>query len=164
MAYNAYVKFDDIDGGSTEKGHEKWASITKHYHESKQPASFTQQAAGRSAEAVEFGEYFFEMPTNPAIPKLQDAHWGGKILKEVTMHCTRSGGSSPVTYLEVKLTNALVSSIVSNGDPTGEYQFPTEKVGLTFEKIEVTFTSQKPTGEAAGKIAAKWHVAQGTAA
>ena len=161
MAYNAYVKFDDIDGGGTHKGYEKCVQITKHYHESKQPAASTQQAAGRTAEAVEFGEFFFEMPTNPAIPKLQDAHWNGKILKEVTMSCTRSGGTAPIEYYKVKMTNALVSTMVSNGDPSGDPQFPTEKVGLTFEKIETTFTGQKPTGEAAGKISANFHVGQG---
>jgi len=162
--YYVFAQFKDIKGASSYKGYEEWVQVLEHHHESKQPHVATQQVMGRTAEQVEVGPYVLYMPFTVASPKLQEAHWGGKIVPEVTIHFTRAGGDKPLVYKEVKLTKVLVSSYQNSGDPKGEPQVPTDRVELTFETISVKATGQKPDGAPGGNVAAAWHVAQGAPA
>jgi type VI secretion system secreted protein Hcp len=164
MAFDAYMNFGDIKGDSTAKDHKDWVVVTKYEHDLAQPASTTQKGVGgRSAEAVQFSEFKIWKFVDAATPKLFEAACKGTHIPEVTLDVMRAGGD-PVKYLEIKLKEVLVSSIVHLGDPKGENQFPTEVVGMTFGQIAYTYTKQGADGKAAGNVAAKWNVAQGAAA
>jgi len=162
--FNAFAKFGDIKGDSTDKDHKDWAAITGFRHSVTQPPSVLQNTSGgRTAEAVEFSEFEVDKMHDGATPKLYEAACKGTHIPEVTIDLVKAGGS-PVKYTEIKLKNVLISGIIHNGDPNGTNQFPTETVKMTFGAIEWTFTKQKETGEAAGNVATKWNVTQGAAA
>jgi len=165
MAFNAFVNFGDIKGESTDKDHKDWVTILQYDHAVKQPASVTQKSAGgRGAEEVDHSEFTITKLVDAATPKLYEAACKGTHIPEVTVELWRAGGESPVKYMEFKLKEVLISHVGHDGNPTGEAQFPTEVVKMTYGYIEWTYTKQKPDGSAAGNVAAKWNVAQGAAA
>lgn len=165
MAFNAFVNFGDIKGESTDKDHKDWVMITGYSQSVTQPPSVTQKSAGgRSAEAATFSEFTVTKLMDAATPKLFEAACKGTHLKEVTIDLLRAGGDSPVKYMEIKLKEVMISGVIHHGDPTGESQFPTETINMTYGAVEYTYTKQKPDGTASGNVAAKWNVAQGAAA
>jgi len=164
MAFNAFVNFGDIKGESTDKEHKDWVMIQSYSHDIAQPPSVTQKTAGgRSAEAVTHSEYKVVKLLDAATPKLFEACCKGTHIPEVTIELVRAGGD-PLKYMTTKLKEVMISGISHNGDPTGDAQFPTETISMTYGAIEHTYTKQKPDGSAAGQVAAKWNVAQGVAA
>jgi type VI secretion system secreted protein Hcp len=165
MAFNAFANFGDIKGESTDKDHKDWVMITSYNQSVTQPPSVTQKSAGgRSAEAATFSEFTITKLMDAATPKLFEAACKGTHIKEVTIELSRAGGDSPVKYMEIKLKEVMISGVIHNADPTGESQFPTETVNMTYGAVEYTYTKQKPDGTASGNVAAKWNVAQGAAA
>jgi type VI secretion system secreted protein Hcp len=165
MAFNAFANFGDIKGESTDKDHKDWVMITSYNQSVTQPPSVTQKSAGgRSAEAATFSEFTITKLMDAATPKLFEAACKGTHLKEVTIDLLRAGGDSPVKYMEIKLKEVMISGVIHNADPTGDAQFPTETINMTYGAVEYTYTKQKPDGTAAGNVAAKWNVAQGAAA
>lgn len=165
MAFNAFANFGDIKGESTDKDHKDWVMITSYSQSVTQPPSVTQKSAGgRSAEAATFSEFSITKLMDAATPKLFEAACKGTHLKEVDIELLRAGGDSPVKYMAIKLKEVMISGIIHNADPTGDAQFPTETVNMTYGAIEYTYTKQKPDGTASGNVAAKWNVAQGAAA
>jgi type VI secretion system secreted protein Hcp len=165
MAFNAFAKFGDINGESTDKDHANWVMITSYTQSVTQPPSVTQKSAGgRSAEAATFSEFTITKLMDAATPKLFEAACKGTHIKEVNIELLRAGGDSPVKYMEIKLKEVMISGVIHNADPTGDAQFPTETISMTYGAIEYTYTKQKPDGTASGNVAAKWNVAQGAAA
>jgi type VI secretion system secreted protein Hcp len=164
MAFNAFVDFGDIKGESTDKDHKDWVMITKYEHEITQPASVTQKTAGgRTAEAVQHSEFVITKLIDAASPKLLEAACKGTHLPKVTVELWRAGGD-PVKYMEIKLSEVLISGVVHDASSSTSEQFPTEVIKMTYGAIEWTYTKQKPDGTAGGNVAAKWSLSQGAAA
>jgi len=165
MAFNGFANFGDIKGESTDKDHKDWVMILAFNHGISQPASHSMKTAGgRSAEEVSHGEFQIVKLLDAASPKLLEACCKGTHIPEVVVELWRSGGDKPVKYMEYKLKEVLISSVNSNGDPTGTAKFPTESVGLSYGAIEWTYTKQDEKGSAKGNVAAKWSVSQGAVA
>jgi len=164
MAFNSFANFGDIKGESTDKDHKDWVMILGFSHGIAQPASHSMKTAGgRSAEEVSHDPFVITKLLDAATPKLYEACCKGTHIPEVTIECWRSGGD-PVKYMEFKLKEVLISSVMSSGDPSGSAKFPTESVSLAYGAIEWTYTKQDEKGAAKGKVAAKWNVSQGAAA
>ena len=165
MAFNGFINFGDIKGESTDKDHKDWVTILKYDHAVRQPASVTQKSAGgRAAEEADHSPFSITKLLDAATPKLYEAACKGTHIPEVVVELWRAGGDKPVKYMEFKLKEVLISGVIHNGDPSGQHQFPTETIKLTYGYIEWTYTKQKPDGSAAGNVAAKWNVSQGAAA
>jgi type VI secretion system secreted protein Hcp len=165
MAFNAFIKFDGIKGEVLEKDHKDWVAATKVTFNISQPASFTRQAtSGGTAEAVEFSPLTIEKLIDMASPKLLEAASKGKSLKEVTIDYQKAGGDKPIKYLEIKLSDVIISGINHSGDPKGDYQYPVEQISMTYGKIVQTYTQQKPDGSAGGNVSYGHDVTTGAAA
>ena len=165
MAFNAFANFGDIKGESTDKDHKDWIMVLQYDHAIVQPPSVNQKTAGgRSSEEVNHSEFSIVKLLDAATPKLYEAACKGTHIKEVVIELWRAGGDKPVKYMEFKLKEVLISGVIQNGNPSGEFKFPTETIKLTYGAIEWTYTKQKPDGTAAGNVAAKWSVAQGAVA
>ena len=165
MAFNAFVNFGDIKGESTDKDHKDWVGITSYSQSVTQPDAATQRrtAGGGSAESAQFSEFRIEKLMDAATPKLLEACCKGTRLKEVAIELVRAGGD-PLRYMEIKLKEVMISGVIQHGDSTGAAQFPTETINMTCGAIEWTYTRQNPDGTAAGDVATKWNVAQGSEA
>jgi type VI secretion system secreted protein Hcp len=162
--FNAFANFGDIKGECTDDKHKDWVMLLGFSHEVKQPASISQKTAGgRSAEEVQHGEFTLAKLTDAATPKLYEAACTGTHLPEVVIEVVRAGGD-PLVYYKVALKQVLISGVVHDGNPSGDAQFPSELVKMTYGAIEWTYTKQKPDGTAGGNIAAKWSLEKGVAA
>ena len=163
--FNAFVNFGDIKGEVTEKDHKDWVAATKIQFEVTQPPSVTQQTAGgRSAEAAQFSELIIRKLCDKASSPLFLAACKGTHLPKVIIDYMRAGGDKPVKYLEITLSQVLISGFRHLGDPKGDEKFPVEEVRMTYGAIEKTYIQQKPDGTAGGNVAAKWDLTQGAAA
>jgi type VI secretion system secreted protein Hcp len=165
VAFNAFMKLGDIKGECTDKDHKDWILVQSFSHGITQPPSVTQKSAGgRSAEEVHHSEFSVTKLLDAATPKIHEAACKGTHIAEVTLELFRAGGDKPVKYMKYTFKEVLISGVISNGDPLGALQFPTETVKLTYGEINWEYTQQKPDGTAAGQIAAKWSLAKGATA
>ncbi len=157
MAFDSFIKIDGIPGESTDEKHKEWIEIISYDHHIEQPASSTASSVGgATAERVNHGTFNIVHQLDKATPKLLEACCTGKHIKEVTIEFCRAGGDK-VKYMEIKLEQVLISSLVESGSTTGASGFPTETVALSYGKIKWTYTQQKrEDGSAGGNVSAGW--------
>jgi type VI secretion system secreted protein Hcp len=155
MAFDAFLKIEGIPGESTDDKHKDWIEVLSFSNGISQPASATASSAGgATAERANFQDFTISKLLDKASPKLMLACADGTHIKEVKMEICRAGGDK-VKYMELKLSNCIVSS-VSVGGGGGE---PTETTSFNFGKIEWIYTQQKRAdGSGGGQVAAGWNL------
>ena len=157
MAFDTFIKIDGIPGESTDDKHKDWIEIVSFDHRIEQPASSTASSVGgATAERVNHGTFNVVHQLDKATPKLLEACCTGKHIKDVTIELCRAGGDK-VKYMEIKLEQVLISSVVENGSSSGDSGFPSEAVAFSYGKIKWTYTQQKRSdGSAGGNVSAGW--------
>ena len=157
MAFDAFIKIDGIPGESSDDKHKEWIEVLSFKHQIEQPASSTASSVGgATAERVNHGSFIIMHNLDKATPKLLEACCTGKHIKEATIELCRAGGDK-LKYMEIKLEQVLISSVMDNGSSTGESGFPSETVALSYGKIKWTYTQQKrEDGSAGGNVSAGW--------
>src|SRR5690606_288522 len=155
MAFDAFLKIDGIPGESTDDKHKDWIEVTHFKQSMSQPASATASSAGgATAERVDFGTFDIKHLMDKASPKIYDACATGKHIKEVILEVCRACGDKQ-KYLEVKLEQVIVSTVVSDG--TSGEGFPSESVSFSYGKIKWTYTQQKRAdGTGGGNVNSGW--------
>ncbi len=153
MAFDAFIKIKDIEGESSDSKHSGWIEITDCDMEINQTISNTASSAGgASAERADFSDFRFSKQMDKASPKLALACADGTHFDAITVELCRAG-TDKVKFMEVKLTNTIISSIALSA--SGE--FPSESVALHYGKIEWNYTQQnRQGGIASGNVAAGW--------
>ena len=137
-----YLKLGSIEGGATEKDHDKWIEIGS-----------MQFGTGRGID-MNVGSTTNRSATQPSISEItlsktldgssNNLFYEAVIGKgvEAKIHFTRSEGEKMETYLEYTLEAAMVSSysVSSGGD------VPSESISLNYTKIEIKHTPTKTDG------------------
>jgi type VI secretion system secreted protein Hcp len=132
-----YVQIDGIQGDATQENHKKWmdvASLNWGVHRAVSTPSGSSQ--NREASEPVIGEIRLTKAMDGASLKLFEAAATGNQGKAVTIHLVTTG-SPGSTYMEYKLTNALVSGYQVN--TTGDR--PVEEVTLNFTKVDLKYTT-----------------------
>jgi type VI secretion system secreted protein Hcp len=80
-------------------------------------------------------------------PLLQQAAATGEVLKEVTIQLDKPSAHRN-SYLQIKLTNVLVSGIsliggIGNGSGPGSYGDPVEQISLVYANIQYVYSDGK---------------------
>ena len=161
MGFNAYVNFGDIKGESTDKDHKDWVVITSYKQSVTQAVAAHQAGVARVGKAT-FSEFAIVKRLDVASPKLFEAACQGTDLKEVTIELVHASGNAP--YLQIKLSDVVITGVFDDAEATGNAQYPTETVNMSYGVIQITYTRQKADGTAAGNVAAKWNVTKGAVA
>lgn len=123
-AYGAgYVKFDGVDGESTDKEHKDWINLL----------SFSQGMEMQKDSATARGQYDVSdivvvKELDKSSPKLTESIAMGKVFPKVEIHLD----SGKQTYYVYELTNVMITSYSISGTGTDR---PTEEFSLNFEKI-----------------------------
>lgn len=123
-AYGAgYVKFDGVDGESTDKDHKDWINLL----------SFSQGMEMQKDSATARGQYDVSdivvvKELDKSSPKLTESLAMGKVFPKVEIHLD----SGKQTYYVYELTNVMITSYSISGTGTDR---PTEEFSLNFEKI-----------------------------
>jgi type VI protein secretion system component Hcp len=161
-----YFKFEGADGGSTDKGYEKWVIGhkynvlgTRQLMTSVGGANLTGQQ--RMTGSTVLGPIEGIMNTDKSAPKLLSACLGGKPVKKVEIvETTTVGGKSELNnYFE--LSDVLVTLIDVGGDGKGNQQ---TRVLLMPTKIKHKYQEIDPKdGSVKGSVEGEADVMAGTA-
>jgi type VI secretion system secreted protein Hcp len=157
MAFDTFLKISDIPGESTDDKHKDWIEITSFSHGVDQPYSDTASSAGgATAERADFDSFTITKEVDIASPKLYEASFTGKHLKEVIIEACRSG-TDKQKYLEIKMEQVLITSYRQNGGDS----FPTEYVSFRPGKITMTYVKQqRDGGQMGGNVVTGWDLTQ----
>ena len=152
-----YVKFTgpDIKGESQDKDHKDWLEVASWEHAMRQPKSATASSAGgHTAERVEHSEMLFAKDIDLVSPLLYQHCSGGTTFKEVIIEFMRADGEGKrVKYMEIKLMNVLVGSVLPSVISEG---LPTEKFSLKYAAVSWKYTQQKIGGGTGGSTPGAW--------
>lgn len=152
-----YIKFGspDIKGESQDHDHPNWIEASAWSHSIVQPKSATASTAGGfTAERCEHGDMAFTKDIDLVSPQLFQACSGGTTFHDVQVDFMRADGEgNRVKYLEVRLKNAIVSSVNPSVQDEG---LPTEHFTLKYAAIQWRYTQQKIGGGQGGSSQGAW--------
>jgi type VI secretion system secreted protein Hcp len=132
----AYLKFDGIDGESTDKDHKGWIDIESFSQTINRDGDST---GTRSRGAAILGDIVVAKELDKSSPKLAESVLIGNVFPKVEIHLTSSAGA---TYYAYELTNVMVTSYSISGDAD---QIPMEEFSLNFEKLVGKSTTDTQT-------------------
>src|SRR5262245_11332810 len=157
MATDYFLKLTDVEGESSQKGHEGQIDLLSwSWGESNSGSS--SEGGGSGSGKVNMQDFNFAMKINKASPALFKFCASGTHIKEGTLTCRRAG-KEPRPYLSIKFTDCLVSSFQTGGSSGDEV--PTDQISLNFSKIEYSYTPQKADGTLGTAIPAAYDLKTG---
>jgi type VI secretion system secreted protein Hcp len=149
MAANYFLKFTpDIPGESKQQGFEGQIEILSFSWGVSQAGGFSFAGGGGVAQA-NVQDLSVSFRQNKSSPKVMEACASGKHFDEVLLTCLRAAGDKAEKYLEITLTDVIISSYQTGG--SGD-DFPIESMSLNFAKVKEEFFEQddKGVGKSAG--------------
>ena len=158
MAVDTYIKIDTVDGESKVKGFENNIEVLAWSWGASQSGTFHKGTGGAGAGKVNVNDISITKYVDAASTVLLSSVCKGSHFKDAKIVCRKSGGDSPVDFLEIKLENVMVTGY-STGGSHGE-ELVTENVTLNFEKFEMKYRTQDEKGKKGGEKIAKWNMAK----
>jgi type VI secretion system secreted protein Hcp len=156
LALDAFLKVQGIPGESRDDKHKDWIEVLSWTLSETQAARVGGSAGGAGSGKVDMKDFKVTMRASKASPKLFGACAKGEHIKEVRLEATRSGGNKQ-KFLEIKLSDVLVSSFLSMGSSGSGDAYPMEEVLFNFGKIEIIYTEMdSKTGNAKGNVQFQW--------
>jgi type VI secretion system secreted protein Hcp len=132
-----------IDGEATEKGHEKWITLSGYDGDATAPTSGT---GGGGVGKVQLTPIVITKPIDKSTPKLFEALVSGRRLPEVQIDFVRPDGKGgDEAYYSVKLEQVVVTS-VHQSDAGKASGHTLEQVSLDFQSIEITYGDETASG------------------
>jgi type VI secretion system secreted protein Hcp len=108
MGFDAFIKFDDIEGESTDSKHAGWIEIINFDLDIGQRVSRTASSAGGgTTERADFSEFNFSKLLDRATPKLTLACAAGTHFNRIVIEICRAGNNK-VKFMEYILTNCII--------------------------------------------------------
>lgn len=155
MAFDAYIKIDNIPGEALDNNHKDWIEALSYQFGLSQNISETASSAGGASAGKAFlSDLQVSKHVDKASPKLFEAAASGTHIPKITIHVNRAGGTQ-VKYLEITLEQVLISSFTHNGNTQGD--LPTESFTLNYGKIKIAYTQQKrQDGQGGGNVSGGW--------
>ena len=156
-----FIKFDGVDGDSTDKNHKKWSFIDSFNQVISVPMSGTGSRA-RRGDTV-FHDVQVVKHVDAASPKLAQYTASGMVFAKVQIEVTGSQtDKGRETYFAYELKNVRISSYNVGGATTDQTTtVPSETLMLNFEEIKNTYTGATPDGKPGGKVEYTWKVQEG---
>lgn len=157
MAFDAFMKIDEIDGESTDVKHPGWIEIIRYGTGVKQTVSTTASSAGgASAERADFSSFTIRKLLDKSSPKLALACAAGTHINQIVIDLCRAGADK-VSFMTYTMKNCLIQKVITTkGDDTAA-NFPSETVKINYGAIQWRYTQQKRQGGgAAGNVATGW--------
>lgn len=157
MAFDAFLKIDSIKGESTDDKHKEWIEVLSFNLGISQPSSGSASSGGgRTAQRANFNPFSFVKTVDKATPKLALFCANGEHIKEITLELCRASGDKQ-KYLEIKLSDSVVSSYNHSGSSKGGEPLPIEEVSFSYGKIDFTYTeTDHATGKPKGDVKTNW--------
>jgi len=148
-AGNMFLKLDGVKGESADHKHKGDIEISSFSFGTSNVGSQA-HGGGGGAGKTSFSSFTITKPVDKSSPLLQKAAVGGQHYKEADIFFARKAGKGQQDYLEIKLTDVLISSYQTGGSGGGV--IPTEKISLDGIKGEATFISGNKKSNIALKL------------
>lgn len=151
MAYNMFLKVEDVDGDSTDANHDKWIEVVSLSHGISQQARLApmdgdmrdHRAVG---SRVDFRDFSVTKRVDKASIPLVSKLLNRAVIPEVTLEVCRATGDK-TTFMKVILKDAFVASIDCTGAASADDPLPIEQVTFRFGRIVWAYTETSPSGE-----------------
>jgi type VI secretion system secreted protein Hcp len=165
MAFSAWVNMGDAaKGESLDKDHTDWIDITSCSHAVQQPASAGRKTAGGTVNEADHGDFQITKLVDKSSPKLYELVCNGTHLDKVTVDIAKPIGGKPTKYMVTEMKNVIVTGVHMDADASGESNYPSETVTLSYDTISWTYTQVDAAGKSKGNVASNWSRAQGVSA
>lgn len=159
MAANYFLKFTpDVPGESQQEGFEKQIEVLSFSWGVSQAGGFSYAGGGGVAQA-NVQDLSISFRQNKSSPKLMEACASGKHYDEAVLTCLRAAGDKAEKYLELTLTDVIISSYQTGG--SGD-DMPIESMSLNFAKVKSEFFTQDDKGAAESAGVGTWDQAKAT--
>lgn len=153
MAGNLFLQVEGVTGECAESGHEGWIDVES-YSEGLHSASSAGYGGGGGLGTVSYSDVQVTCQLEKAIPNLMAGCADSKHYPKAKIHATKMGGDGKSwTYLEVTLTDVVVTGVSFNGSANS---MPHVTVGLAFAKIKTEYWAQTSTGGKGSSTNAEW--------
>jgi type VI secretion system secreted protein Hcp len=156
MAVDMFMKIEGVQGESDDDKHKKEIDVLA-WSWGMSNSGSAHVGGGAGSGKVNVQDISFTKYVDAASPKLMLACCNGTHYDEATLVVRKAGGTNPVEYITIKLTEVLISSI-STGGSGGEDRL-TENVTLNFAKFNLNYTPQDKKGAPGTDIPAGWDIA-----
>jgi len=158
MATDIYALIDGITGEATDSKHQNWIEVLSFNHSISQPVSSTAvSAGGGTAARCDHADFSISKHVDAASPKLYELCSSGKHIPSVTIEMMRASGENRVKYMEVKMTEVVISHVA----PSGAAEFPTESVAFNYGTIKWTYIKQqRKDGTGTGNVTGGWSLVE----
>ena len=136
MAYDAFLKLDDVDGEVQESQFEKWIEVDSFSWGVSQTGT-SASGGGGGAGKVSFQDLHITKPTDKSSAALFQGCASGQHFQKCQLYVRKAGGDpsgASSVFLKIELEDILVSSIQFEGASQGDDR-PPEDVTFNFEKI-----------------------------
>jgi type VI secretion system secreted protein Hcp len=154
MAFDAFLKFDGVDGESTRKGFEKHIEIYSFSFGAANPTTIG-AGGGGGAGKVSLGGFNVMKKTDGSSTALFQACCTGKHFPKAKVTLHKAGGDDAVDYLVYEFEKVFIESIQWSGSSGGD-DSPAESLSLNFGKVTVTYTPQTESGAKGSPTVASW--------
>ena len=144
-----FLKIDGIAGESDDARHKDEIEV-----QAWSWAEKLEQAAGGKVSKVSIDAFRFTTRLSKASPKLMQACARGEHFKKAVL-TSRKGGGDQQEFFKVTLSDIVISSY-SIEAATTDNSFPTDRIAITFEKIEFEYRESKSDGTLGPVIKGEW--------
>lgn len=144
MAYDAFLDIDGIPGESLDSKYKDKISLRSFSFGVTQTGTFQHNSGGGAGKA-DFTSFKFLKYTDSSSHLLFVNCASGQHIKQATLIVRKAGGEQR-EFLKVTMTDVLVQSFSTVGDPHGAESQPLEDVTLGFSTIKFSYARQKQDG------------------
>lgn len=137
-----YIKFDGVDGESTEAGHKDWILIESFTWGLENSAGGGAGGGGGAGKAS-FSDLSIVCGASKASPQLALRCATGQHIKEAALHVTRRVRGREETYYKYELKNVIISSFQAASDGTSS---TSDSFSFNFEKIKWDYQTRAADG------------------
>ena len=136
MAYDAFLKLDDVNGEVQDSQFEKWIEVDS-FSWGASNAGTSASGSGGGAGKVSFQDLHITKPTDTSSATLFLKCANGQHFQKADLYVRKAGGDASgasSVFLKIELQDVLVSSVQFEGAIQGDDR-PSEDVTLNFAKI-----------------------------
>ena len=163
----AFVKFDGVDGESSDKDHDKWIDVLSIDFNDLTKITVSKdidKSTPKLTEAVCKGRSL-PSPGSPLLTCDTEGSTDGSPDRPIDPSfdivtidlCRTTHGNERQCYLQFELVDVRITSYSISGSTEGE-QVPTENFSLNFKEIKVTYTEFDQKGKKKGTVEYGWNV------
>jgi type VI secretion system secreted protein Hcp len=160
MAVNAFIKFDQVDGESIQKGKEKWIEIQGWDWEVDAETNWT-KGGGASVGKPNPGRMTIEHYFDSSSTVLLGHICSGKAFPKAELQMMKTTGKgSPETYLTMSMEGVFLTKVSNSGTEEGNVA---QKIECVFKTVKIEY---KPQNTKDGSLGASkiftWDIPAGT--